>query len=144
MTPRSSRFVLTLLSVSSFLTACSSCSSKHDGVTLVVAFPDSAVVEPGSPVAMNGSNIGVVGEVTPGDGKLVVEILLNRDARITHAFAPVANHQSNTNDRGSVVAFLPIPVDELSVIYAEDTTIIDSPYIDGKYLAFGRVVDPRP
>ncbi len=144
MIQRSSRLVSILPVVVACMTMCSGCSSKHDGMTLVVAFPDSAAIEPGSPVEFNGANVGVVGNITLGDGELVVELLLNRDTRIPHAMAPVANHQRSANAQGSAIAFTPISDDDLSMIYADDTPMIDSPYVDGEYLAFGRVYDPQP
>ncbi len=75
MIQRGSPLVSILPVVVACMTMCSGCTSKHDGMTLVVAFPDSAAIEPGSPVEFNGANVGVVGNITLGDGELVVELL---------------------------------------------------------------------
>lgn len=144
MIQRVSRFVSILPAVVACMAMCAGCSSRHDGVTLVVAFPDSAAIEPGSPVEFNGANVGVVGDITLGNGELVVELLLNRDARIPRAVAPAANHQRSANAQGSAVVFARISDDDLSLLYADDSSMVDSPYVDGEYLAFGRVYDPQP
>lgn len=137
--PRACVFLRILPDVVGFISACSGCSSRHDGVTLVVVFPDSAATEPGSPVEFNGANVGVVGDITLGDGQLTVELLLNCDTRIPHSVAPVANHQNSPNAQGSVVAFMPLSDDELSMIYVGNTTMIDSSYVDGESLLWPRL-----
>ncbi|WP_255712953.1 hypothetical protein [Rhodopirellula halodulae] len=38
---------------------------------------------------------------------------------------------------------MPISNDDLFVLYADATALIDTPYTDGEYFAFGRVYLPK-
>ncbi|WP_218933260.1 MlaD family protein [Rubripirellula lacrimiformis] len=125
------------------LAVCGCWSAKHQGITLVVAFPASADVSPGSPVEYNGTRIGTVGDVElTDDGNIRAELLLAADTTITHALAPVA-FPRRAGVAASPVVFSPVSSDELASIYGDDLLTIDSNYQDGEYSSFGRVFDPQ-
>ncbi len=125
------------------LLAVSGCGSpRHQGITLVVAFPSTADVSSGSPVEYDGTRVGIVGEVElTDDGELRAELLLDRDAVITHEMVPVA-YPKRPNVVMSPIVFTPITDSDLFSIYGDDTSTIDSVYQDGEYIAFGNVLTP--
>lgn len=125
-----------------WVTACSGCFSRDDGVTLFVAFPESAAIDLGSSVVFNGVSVGVVADTTLGNGVLVVELLLSRDTQIPRTMAPAANSRRSASTQGSGVFFMPISNDALSRMYGNDHVTMYPHYVDLEHLDFGRVYGP--
>ncbi len=140
LSPRISPLVA-LVFLGLLLTLPSCGLQQHQGVTVIVAFPSFADLKQGFPIEYNGTRVGSVGKVELTDEGIRAELLLNPDAAITRAMLPVASPNYATVRAPSVV-FWPGSASDLASIYGKDTTMIESDYQDGDFVAIGLAFDP--
>lgn len=126
------------------MTMCLGCAPQQDELLLIVVFPNQAVIEPGSPVQLNGKAVGMVGQITLEGERQVVELLLNHGTTIRHSMLPVASGLTSVDGVKPTIVFEPMSEDDLSLIYADDLELIESPYLDGEFILHGSIRDPMP